>query len=196
MTSPRPARSVASLVAELLDRGLDDAELREATKQVAQTAASRELLTRSTFIFRLGPEWLGLPSSVVDEVVETRAIHTLPHRREGVVRGLVNVRGQLTICLALEQLFQSSAPASPVRARQSVLSRRLVVVAMQGHRLAFEADEVHGSHRFDPDSLRSVPATVAKSVASFTTDLLPWRDRTVGLLDAELLFHALGRRLG
>jgi len=112
------------------------------------------------------------------------------------MRGLVNVRGQLTICLALEQLFQSSAPASPVRARQSVLSRRLVVAAMQGHRVAFEADEVHGSHRFDPDSLRSVPATVAKSVASFTTDLLPWRDHTVGLLDAELLFHALGRRLG
>ncbi|HEV2681782.1 MAG TPA: chemotaxis protein CheW [Rhodanobacter sp.] len=196
MTSPRPARSVASLVAELLDRGLDDAELREATKHVAQTAAGQELLTRSTFIFRLGLEWFGLPTSVVDEVVETRAIHTLPHRREGTMRGLVNVRGQLTICLALEQLFQLGAPTSPVRTRQSVLSRRLVVVAMQGHRLAFEAEEVHGSHRFDPDSLRSVPATVAKSVASFTTDLLPWRDHTVGLLDAELLFHALARRLG
>jgi chemotaxis-related protein WspD len=196
MTYPRPARSVASLVAELLDRGLDDAELREATRHVARTVASHALLTRSTFIFRLGPEWLGLPSSVIDEVVETRAIHTLPHRREGVVRGLVNVRGQLTICLALEQLFQHGTPDSPGQARQSLLRRRLVVMAMQGKRLAFEADEVHGSHRFAPDSLRSVPATVAKSVASFTTDLLAWRDHTVGLLDAELLFHALGRRLG
>lgn len=196
MAKPRPARDTAALVAELLERSLDTASLREATEHIARTAVDRELLTRSAFLFRLGPEWLGLPSSVVDEVVETRGIHTLPHRREGLVRGIVNVRGRLLICITLEQLFQLGAAASPVRSRQSVLSRRLVVLTMQGHRLAFEADEVHGSHRYNPDSLRSVPATVAQAMACFTTDMLPWRDHTVGLLDAELVFHALGRRLG
>ncbi|HEY0659921.1 MAG TPA: chemotaxis protein CheW [Lysobacter sp.] len=191
-----PQRSIAARVAELLDRSLDDAGLREATEHVARTAANQELLTRSTFIFRLGPEWLGLPTAVVDEVVETRVMHTLPHRREGLVRGVVNIGGRLSICVALEQLFQLGVAAGPGQARQNVPSRRLVILAMQGHRLAFEADEVHGSHRFNPGSLRSVPATVAQSVARFSTDLLPWRDHTVGLLDAELVFHALGRRLG
>jgi len=196
MAGPGPERSVAARVAELLDRNLDDAGLREATEHVARTAANQELLTHSTFIFRLGSEWLGLPTSVVDEVMETRVMHSLPHRREGVVRGIVNVGGRLSICVALEQLFQLGAAASPERSRQNVPSRRLVVLAMQGQRLAFEADEVHGSHRFDPATLRDVPATVAHAVARFTTDLLLWRDHTVGLLDADLVFHALGRRLG
>lgn len=191
-----PERNIATRVAELLDRNLDDAGLREATGHVARIAANQELLTRSTFIFRLGPEWLGLPTSVVDEVMETRVMHSLPHRREGVVRGIVNVGGRLSICVALEQLFQLGAAASPERGRQNVPSRRLMVLATQGQRLAFEADEVHGSHRFDPDHLRGVPATVAHAVARFTTDVLPWRDHMVGLLDAELVFHALGRRLG
>jgi chemotaxis-related protein WspD len=196
MAGPGPERNVAARVAELLDRNLDDAGLREATEHVARAAANQELLTHSTFIFRLGPEWLGLPTSVVDEVMETRVIHMLPHRRDGVVRGIVNVGGRLSICVALEELFQLGTPASPGRIRQSVSSRRLVVLAKEGNRLAFEADEVHGSHRFDPDRMGSVPATVAQAVARFTTDVLPWRDHTVGLLDAELVFRTLGRRLG
>ena len=196
MTEPRPTRDVASAVAALLDRVHDAAGLREATDRVAQKAANQELLTQSVFIFRLGPEWLGLASSVVDEVVEPRMIHALPHRRDGVVRGLVNVRGQLTICVALEQLFQLGAVAGPERARHSPVGRRLVVLASQGHRLAFEVDEAHGTHRFDPDGLGSVPGTVLHAVASFTTGMLRWGERTVGVLDAELVLHALGRRLG
>ncbi len=196
MTDPLPARDVASAVAALLDRAHDAAGLREATDRVAQKAANQELLTRSVFIFRMGPEWLGLASSIVDEVVEPRMIHALPHRRDGVVRGLVSVRGQLTICVGLEQLFKLEGSCNPQRARHTPLGRRLVVLASQGGRLAFEVDEAHGTQRFDPDGLGAVPATVLHAVASFTTGMLRWGDRMVGVLDAELVLHALGRRLG
>ncbi len=190
-TSPK----VTSALSALLDRAPDQAELRDATVRVAAMDSVESLHTQSVFIFRLGSEWLGLASSVVDEVVEPRMIHGLPHRRDGVVRGLVNVRGQLTICVALEQLFQVGAISNAEGARNTLLGRRLVVLSSQNQRLAFEVDEAHGTQRFDPDALEGVPATVAHAIASFTTGMLRWGERSLGVLDAELVLHALGKRL-
>jgi chemotaxis-related protein WspD len=195
MTKARSTAKTTSAVVALLDREIDAADLRSATQHVAQKAANLELLSASAFIFRLGAEWLGLTTTVVDEVVESRLVHALPHRREGVVRGLVNVRGQLTICVALEPLFQLDVSGTKSGAT-SLLGRRLVVLASQGQRLAFEADEVHGSHRYDPASVGNVPSTVVHSMSSFATGVLAWGDHTVGLLDAELVLHAINRRLG
>ncbi|MBW8807495.1 MAG: chemotaxis protein CheW, partial [Lysobacter sp.] len=151
-------------------------------------------------VFRLRGEWLGLPASIVDEVLEPRAIHSLPHRREGLVRGLVNVRGQLTVCVALESLLQiDAARADPERSSASaagVLGRRLVVLSLQDQRLAFESDEVHGAHRYDPALVGEVPGTVALASAAFSTGVLAMENRSVGLLDDGLVLSAINRRLG
>src|SRR5688572_20303912 len=164
---PQPA----SAVARLLDRAPGADDVRLATEHVARRTTDLVALTGSVFIFRLGSEWLGLISSVIDEVVEPRGIHSLPHRRDGIVRGLVNVRGQLTLCVALEPLFQLDA-GSHAASGHVVLGKRLVVLAMQDQRVAFEADEVHGSHRYDPASVSDVPATVAHSMSRFSTGVL------------------------
>jgi hypothetical protein len=71
-------------------------------------------------IFRLGTEWLALPASVFQEVAELGAIHSLPHRRSGLVVGLTNVRGgELLICFSLTKLLvlvgQKKAVAIAVR---------------------------------------------------------------------------------
>jgi len=183
----------STAVLTLLDRPIEAADLRRTTAQVAQKTADLALLRASTFIFRLGAEWLGLATSLIDEVVERRVVHSLPHRREGVVRGLVNVRGQLTICVALEPLFQLDSAG---RGQGGLLGRRLVVIASQGQRLVFEVDEVHGSHRYDPKGVKQVPSTVAHSISNFATGVLVWGDHRVGLLDGELVIHAINRRLG
>lgn len=194
--SPPSHNAVRSALATLLEHALDPADLREATERIARRDASRHALTQTNFVFRLGQEWLALPNEVVDEVLVPRTIHSLPHRRGGVVRGLVNVRGQLTVCVRLEQLLQLNAAAVKAgRAGNQRLGPRLVLLISQGHRVAFEADEVHGANRFDPESSREVPATVAHATASFITGVLPWGERTVGQLDAELLLHAIDRQL-
>jgi chemotaxis signal transduction protein len=195
MDRPDVPAKATSAVVTLLDRMIEAADLRSATALVAKKAPDLALLSASTFIFRLGAEWLGLTTGMIDEVIERRAIHSLPHRREGIVRGLVNVRGQLTICVALEPLFQLDATGSS-RGHDSLLGRRLVVIASQGQRVAFEADEVHGSHRYDPADVKQAPSTVAHSMSTFATGVLAWGDRRVGLLDGELVLHALNRRLG
>ncbi|MBX9403527.1 chemotaxis protein CheW [Lysobacter sp. BMK333-48F3] len=201
--------AIGSAVARLLERAPQAQDLCEATAEAAARHAGQAVLSGSAFLFRLGGEWLGLDSAVVDEVIEPRSVHSLPHRRDGLVRGLVNVRGRLTVCVALESLFQLDAARAQAPAR-----RRLVVLAQHDQRLAFEADEVHGSHRYDPAECLPVPSTVAHSTSRFSTGVLQWsvphRDggahaaaaaagpvsRSVGLLDAELILSSINRRLG
>ncbi|KRB04259.1 chemotaxis protein CheW [Lysobacter sp. Root690] len=200
MTDHPAIDASTSPVAQLLGRAPDSDALNRATGEVAAKADDLRSLTRSLFVFRLGGEWLGLPAAIVDEVLEPRPIHSLPHRREGLVRGLVNVRGQLTVCVALESLLQIDAartdPERSSASAASVLGRRLVVLSLQDQRLAFESDEVHGAHRYDPALVGEVPGTVALASAAFSTGVLAMEARSVGLLDDGLMLSAINRRLG
>ncbi|GAB3090219.1 chemotaxis protein CheW [Lysobacter terrae] len=182
-----------SAVARLLARTLEAADVRVATQNAAARQNERSASSASIFVFRLGEEWLALPASFADEVVPPRTIHSLPHRRDGFLRGLANIGGRLTVCVALESLLQLEIGS---RAAHRVLGRRLVVLAEHEHRWAFEADEVHGIHRFDPAALRQLPATVAHASSRFATGLLDVEGRSVGLLDGELVARAVDRRLG
>jgi chemotaxis-related protein WspD len=161
-----------------------------ADKQEVQRGAS------SAFLFRVGGEWLALSTAALDEVADLRPIHSLPHRRSGVVLGLANVRGELIVCCSLAQLLgiEPLAEDSGPRERRAAL-RRLLVVRERGLRLAFPVDEVHGTLRYDDGELKPAPSTVARATATYSRAVLPWRARAVGLLDEELLFHSLNRNL-
>lgn len=190
--------NAGSAVARLLERPQSREDLAEAAARLARDAAQRQRAGAGAFVFRLGEEWLGLPTALIDEVLELRAVHRLPHRRDAVLRGVVNVRGRLTVCVALPALLQTGAAAAAVAGAAPAASkpaRRLVVLAAPEGALAFEADEVHGNHRYDTDEVRPVPSTVAHAVARFATGVLPWNERRIGLLDAGLLLHALNRQI-
>ncbi len=88
--------------------------------------------------------------------------------------------------------------AEPKRDKQrlaTIVQPRLLVLAQEGQRLVFPVDEVHGTHRFHPQQLAAVPATVAKATATYTKAILPWQKKSVGLLDEQLLFYTLNRSL-
>jgi chemotaxis signal transduction protein len=61
--------------------------------------------------------------------------------------------------------------------------------------VVFPVDEVQGTERFRVRDLKDVPATVAKARATYTQALMPLGDKTVGLLDEQLLFYAVERAL-
>ena len=70
-----------------------------------------------------------MPTSVIAEVAERRVIHSLPHRRTGIVLGVVNVRGELLVCVSLAQLLgvEHKPEESAPRERRQALRRLLVV---------------------------------------------------------------------
>ena len=79
----------------------------------------------AVLLFRLQAEWLALPAQVFQEVAERRPVHSLPHRRQGIVLGLVNVRGELLLCVSLARLLRRNDPSQP-EARQAAYDRLLV----------------------------------------------------------------------
>ena len=123
------------------------------------------------------------------EVAPLRPVHSLPHRRDRVVTGLVNVRGELLICVSLPAalgLADSPAPGA---------TSRLAVVSRDGDRFAFPAEEIAEICRYNDTELAAVPATLAHAQATYTRGILPWRGRPVGVLDDQLLFYILNRSL-
>lgn len=110
-----PVFSSAAL--QLLDRPLWPEYLQERTRHYAEGRRPAAPVRLSMLVFRLGAEWLALPTVACEEIVERRFIHSLPHRRNGIVLGLVNVRGELVVCVSLARLLgQASADAVAAKA--------------------------------------------------------------------------------
>lgn len=186
-----PVYSAAA--AQFLDRPILSDYRREWSEHFALDRQIATPAKTSAVIFRIGAEWLGMPTQAFQEVAERRSMHTLPHRRRGVVLGIVNVRGELLICASLGKLL--GLETTGMIQRQIAVFDRLLVAEWCGQRFAFPVDEVFGVHRFHSADLRESPATVAHSTMNCATGVFPWRNFTVGFLDPESLFAALNRNL-
>ena len=162
-----------------------------------QPEVARDADARSVLVFRLGDEWLALPTAVLAEVTSPRQLHRVPHRSGAELAGIVNIRGQLQVCIHLEGLL--GLPAAAVGIPVATSTARLIVVERVGDRGAerwvFRVDEVAGVHRVPGQSLRDVPATVSGAGTRATTALFSWHDRTVGLLDVSRLLDGLHGRI-
>ena len=178
---------------QLLDRPLLPEIRREWTEHFAQPKQLAAPAKTSAFLFRINAEWLALPTQAFQEVAERRLVHSLPHRRQGIVLGVVNIRGELLICVSLGHLLglEQTPSGQPLRRTYE----RLLVVNWDGNRLVFPADEVRGVHRFQMLELKEPPATLTKSNLSYTRGLLSWQGRSASFLDADRLFSTLNRSL-
>ncbi len=182
-----PVFSAAGL--RLLNRALPAGYRAERTRQYATTKRDTESNTGSAVVFRVHGEWLALPTAVLQEVSDRKIIHSLPHRRRGFVLGLANVRGELLVCVSLGHLLRMQGIPEPETFRRS--HARLLVVHYEGIRSAFPVDEVHGPLRFPGDVFQSAPRAVGNGGGGCLEHVICWEERTVGLLDPELLFSKL-----
>ena len=178
---------------QLLDRPLLPEYRRAWTKHIAQERKLASPARHSALLFRVNSEWLALPTAAFQEVAERRPVHSLPHRQQGIVLGLANVRGELLICISLGHLL--GLVRGPLHETPRETYARLLVAQWDGQRFVFPVEEVRGVLRFETPELQEPPAILAKSRLSYTQSILQWQDRLVGLLDADLLFSSLNRRL-
>ena len=186
-----PVFSNASV--RLLDRPLPADYRRERTEYFAQERRPVPSHKSSAVLFRIVAEWFALPTKAFQEIAERRPIHSLPHRRQGIVLGLVNIRGELLICVSLERLL--GLPKLQLREAPLEPDGRLLVAEWDGSRLAFPVSEVRGVHRFETQEIKQPPMTLTQSSLSLTQGVLYWQERAVGLLDPNLLFSSLNRSL-
>lgn len=184
--------------ARLLDRPIPLVDLSQHETRTPSRARHHDTqdATESLLVFRIGDEWLALPTSVFKSIVQTRPIHTLPHRQHRAVLGVVNVQGELIVCLSLAHLlgFDAELAARDDRARHDM--PRLLVLSRGDEVAVFPVDQVDGVHRMAVSTFGAPPATLSHAAAAHTRAVASWRGVTVGLLDADALFDTLNRSLG
>ena len=183
----------SSAAAHLLDREPTADYIAHWTEQARQAKQSAEQAAMSVLVFRVRSERLALPTKALTEIASVRPIHSIPHRRDGVVLGLANIRGELLVCLSLHEMLSVQKPSDDVAEKQDTAAGRFLVIQRDGMRAVCPVDEVHGIERVLESDLGPVPATVRGAAATYTRALLNWRTHTVGLLDEQVLFHGVSR---
>ena len=121
------------------------------------------------------------------EVTEPRSVHRVPHRG-GLLAGLVNIRGELQLCVRLARLLGIADAAG---SRASAGRQRLMVIRRDTDQWVFPADAVDRIYRVGDHELTAAPATVARSTRRLTRGVFTRQERAVGLLDDGRLFEAL-----
>jgi chemotaxis-related protein WspD len=180
----------------LLEREPPAAYLREWTEALAEEKDEDKAAdTLSVLIFRLGREWLALPTQICQEVAEMRPIHTLPHRSGPVLLGLVNIRGVIRLCVSLSALLGLEPADNVGQTTNHNAQSCLVVIARGSDHWVTLVDELHGMQRYPLSAVRGAPVTVAKATPRLTKGVIDWQGKGVGYLDDELLFLALRKEV-
>ncbi len=145
----------------------------------------------SILVFRLGIEWFALKTAVFQEIMHVRTIHSMPHYNSSILRGIVNLNGELQLCVALERLLEinTSVPISP----KVIDDSRMMAIGKPGELWVIVVNEIDGIYNCDLSMMDNVPVTLAKSPVNYLKGLFLLKRRNVGLLDEELLFHSIKR---
>ena len=196
-THCRNCPTFSSAASRLLDRNLPPGYREEWSTHFVDKKADVVLRTLSVLVFRAGSEALALPMRVLQEVTEARVIRGVPHRRQGVVKGLVNVRGELVICASLQIALRLDCDSNTSdRSEREVAQRRLLIAKKDADRFAIPVDEIFGILRLSPGEIKDLPATVVHSERRCVSGMILWKEKSVGLLDEERLFELLNKNLG
>ena len=183
-----------STTSQLLDRPLPPGYRSDWATHFAGARKTARMETQSAIIFRVGSEWLALPTGSIQEIAPDHSIHSLPHR-SGVVLGIVDVRGQLLVCVSLAEALGIEKGANPAPDGRQATQTRILVTQLARGNLAFPVEEVGAIHRYNPADLQPAPSTLARARATYTRGVLRWQDKSVGCLDEDLLFTTLSRNL-
>ena len=151
---------------KLFDREATPEYLDEWTRQLAAADSTTVADSVSLLLFRIGHEWLAIEARWVVEVIPLRPIHRVPHRTNGFLLGLANIRGELQLCVSLEEVLGIEVPPTaetPVADSLVQPRPRMIVREHEQHRWAFPVAEVEGVHRISVGEMENLPYTVQRS---------------------------------
>jgi chemotaxis-related protein WspD len=164
-------------------------------REYAKTKEQQAVGTESVTLFRLGEEWMALPTHIIQEITDIGTIHSIPHRSTPILRGLVNLRGQLKLCVSLGQLMEIDKAERVVGESKQRTYERMVAVTHHGSDFVFPVSEVRGTWRYRPEDLKEPPSTLSQARGTYTRGILSWDEKDVACLDAELMFYSLEKKL-
>jgi chemotaxis-related protein WspD len=177
-----------------LQRAVSAGYREEWASHFRQPAAQRADSDQSVLVFRIGREWLALPTRSIASVAPQAPGHRLPHRAGRGLLGIVNVGGKLTPSMSLSALLGIDDQQAPAAAGRHTFAR-LLVAQWEGQAFALPVADLHGIARYAAAGLAAPAATINQGLDRFLTGVLTLDEMKVGVLDEALVGHQLTRLL-
>jgi chemotaxis-related protein WspD len=188
--------SSPQMASPLFERTPDAEYIKQWTESLQQPpSVEQDSNLLSVLIFRLGKEWFALPTILFKEIAHRRPVHSIPHRRNKIFQGLVNLNGELKLYVALHELLEIDTTLSFFSSRLPYQNNRMVAIARGKELWVFPVDEIEGIDQWNLLKIENVPMTISKSAAPYIKGIMNIENKKVGLLDEELLFASLNRSL-
>jgi chemotaxis-related protein WspD len=177
-----------------LDRPVSAGYLREWAEHFRTPEVRDSRQDSSAVVFRIGREWLALPTALFVEVAPIAQPHRLPHRNARGLRGIVNVGGKLYPCISLAELFGIDEQEGVARSKRHTFAR-LLLVQWEGQSYALPVADLAGIVRYAGKEIKAPATTINKGLLRYLTGVLAHEDMQVGCLDAGLIGYQLARTL-
>ncbi|RFP10433.1 chemotaxis protein CheW [Duganella sp. BJB488] len=177
-----------------LQRPVGDDYKKEWAAHFRQAAAGTQQLDASCLVFRIGREWLSLPTKIFVSVAPQAKPHRLPHRTEPGLSGIVNVGGTLYPCMSLAALLGIDANEGDAATGRHTFAR-LLLTQWEDQAYALPVADLHGILRYATKSVQAPAATINKGLSRFLSGVIAHQDMHIGVLDSALIGHQLARSL-
>jgi chemotaxis-related protein WspD len=180
----------------LLDREVPPGFLDESTKSLAEAKETEVPDAVSLIVFRTKHEWLALKTVCMQETTNVRPVHRVPFRTNNIFQGIVNINGELLLCVSLADLIEMErTDEEGAESDAGAVYSRMLVISKDGERYVFPVDEVLGVRRISLSDLQDPAATMTRSPSNVVAGIFNLMERKIGLLDEDRLVGALKRSL-
>jgi len=178
----------------LLNRGIPENYVNEWTEILAEDVKNKSTNLHSVVVFRLGSEWLALPVNLINEITLLRKMYEIPHNRNKNLRGMVNIRGELIICMSLGYLLGIEKAEEHIIDEEHSINRLIMIKESTGN-IVFPVSEIDGIAHYDPATLSMPPDTIRKSKINYIKGVFQARDNNIGCIDESALLDAIAGNL-
>ena len=157
---------------------------------LASEKMSKSKNLQSAVLFRLGGEWMSLPVSIINEITLLRNIYDIPHNRNKKIRGMVNIRGELIICMSLGNLLGVEKPDEDFIGNEHSINR-LITIREDSGCIVFPVSEIDGIIYYEKDELTTAPDTIRNSAKNLIKGMTLVNDKNVGCIDHSALISEI-----
>ena len=178
-----------------LQRAVGDDYKKDWAAHFRHAAADSDTLDSSCLVFRLGREWLSLPTRLFVAVAPSAKPHRLPHRAERGLTGIVNVGGTLYPCMSLAELLGIDEREGEAATHRHTFAR-VLLLRWEDQAYALPVADLHGILRYAASAVQAPAATINKGLSRYLSGVISHGDMRIGALDAALIGYQLARPRG
>lgn len=181
---------------QVFERRIPEGYLEQWTRVVSGDVLPVSKTSQSIIFFRIGEEWFSLSTRYFVEVSQLKSVHKIPHQSGNLILGVINIGGSVRLCLSLAILLGVDSGEQSKQAASRGVYKRFLVVQINKKDYVFPVDEVGGVHRYDPEDLKQIPATIETDKAELLLGMLDIDNKNVACIDASKLAQTFEVMLG